>query len=225
MAAATRTRGSRLDRRTRPARAQNRDGRAALLEAALQVFAERGYRDASVDEVARSAGYSKGALYWHFSSKDDLFFALLEERIDRPWRETIELLESATPDHDMAPEANRRFVELLRGERELLLVQHEYWSQAVRDPKLRARYTKRRRELRSALGKAIAARVEHLGAPPLEGSAEDMATAFIALALGLAQERLIDADAVPDHLIGNTFAMIYAGHVARTQQRSAGGSR
>src|SRR4051794_15053756 len=101
MGTATRTNRSRSDRRTRSARAEGRDGRAALLEAALAVFAERGFGEASVDEIADRAGYSKGALYWHFESKDELFFALLEERIERPWREGIEQLRSAAPKQDM----------------------------------------------------------------------------------------------------------------------------
>jgi AcrR family transcriptional regulator len=138
MATAMRHRAARLDRRTRSARAERRDARAALLRAAAAVFSERGFRDASVDDIAHRAGYSKGAIYWHFESKDDLFFALLEERLERPTREMIELLESAPPEQDMGPEASRRFVELLESERELLLLQQEYWSQAVRDPKLRA---------------------------------------------------------------------------------------
>jgi AcrR family transcriptional regulator len=215
MATATKARSSRIDRRTRTARSEGRNGRKALLDAAVEVFAERGYRDASVDEIADRAGYSKGALYWHFSSKDDLFYALLDERIDRPWLDTIELLGTAPSTHDMAPEANQRFAEVLRGERELLLVNHEYWSLAVRDPKLRRRYARRQAKLRAALARAVAARMEHLGAPPLGEAAEEMATAFMSLTAGLAQERLIDPDAVPERLLGDTFALIYAGHVAR----------
>jgi AcrR family transcriptional regulator len=202
--------------RTKAARAEGRDTRMELLDAALAVFAERGYRDASVDEVAERAGYSKGALYWHFSSKDDLFYALLEDRILKPWEESVRMLESASPDEDMAPEASRLFGELLRGERDLLLIQYEYWAQAVRDPKLRRRYANRRKKLRIALGRAISARLEHLGAPPLASGAEEMATIFIAVALGLAQERLVDPQAVPDNLLGDTFALLYAGHVARS---------
>ncbi|MFL5907843.1 MAG: TetR/AcrR family transcriptional regulator [Solirubrobacterales bacterium] len=209
-----RTRAPRTDMRTKAARAEGHDTRRELLDSALTVFAERGYRDASVDEVAGRAGYSKGALYWHFSSKDDLFYALLEDRILEPWEESIRLLESASPDKDMAPEASRVFGELLRGERDLLLIQYEYWAQAVRDPKLRRRYANRRKKLRIALGRAIAARLEHLGAPPLDAGAEAMATIFIAVAMGLAQERLVDAQAVPDNLLGDTFALLYAGHVA-----------
>src|SRR3954449_10137215 len=106
MTAVAKTRSSRIDMRTRAARAQRRDTREELLESALTVFAERGYRDASVDEVAERAGYSKGALYWHFSSKDDLFYALLEDRILEPWEKSIRRLESASPDKDMALEAS-----------------------------------------------------------------------------------------------------------------------
>jgi AcrR family transcriptional regulator len=217
MATATRNRPRRLDRRTRSARAEGLDGRTALLEAAMDVFAERGYRDASVDEIAERAGYSKGAIYFHFSGKDDLFFALLEERIDRPMREAIKLLESAPPEDDMALEANRHFVELVSGQRELLLLDHEYRSQAIRDSRLRARYVKREAKLRSVLAKGLQARVKHLGAPPV-AAPEQVATALLSLAFGLAQEKLIQPDAVPDELLGDMFALIYAGHVARAQR-------
>jgi AcrR family transcriptional regulator len=214
MTTATRNRRRRLDRRTRTARAQGRDGRGALLEAAAEVFAQRGYRDASVDAIAERAGYSKGAIYFHFSGKDDLFFALLEERIDQPLREAIELLESAPPQDDMAAEANRWFVELVHGQRELVLLDQEYRSQALRDSRLRARYVGREAKLRAALAKGLQARLQHLGAPPI-AAPERVATALLSLVFGLAQEWLIEPDAVPDELLGDMFALFYAGHVAR----------
>src|SRR3954453_15688563 len=92
----------RLDGRTRAARAQGREAREELLSAALEGFARRGYREAGVDEIAAEAGYSKGALYWHFSGKEDLLVALLEERIDNPMRERFALLASAPPEQDMS---------------------------------------------------------------------------------------------------------------------------
>lgn len=208
---ATRNRPPRSDRRTRAARAESRDAREELFDAAIAVFAERGFNDASVDEIAARAGYSKGALYWHFAGKEDLFFALLDERIDRFYLEMAELLETAPPDRDMAPEASQRFVEALRGERALILLTHEYWSQAVRDPKLRRRLARRQARLRSALARALVARSEHLGGPPVEAWAENWATVIIALTTGLAQERLISPSAVPDHLLGETIALIYRG--------------
>src|SRR5436190_1280758 len=169
----------RLDRRTRVARAHPRDAREALLEAAAEVFAERGFRDASVDEIAARAGYSKGAVYWHFASKEELFFDLVDERVHGPTHEMVELLESAPPDRDMGPEASRRFVDVLSSERDLLLLVHEYWMQAVRDPGLRARYAERQARLRASVAKALRTRVEHLGGPVEGFPAETMATAIL----------------------------------------------
>src|SRR4051794_36153563 len=100
-----RTEQPRLDRRTRAARAEGRPARRDLLTAALRVFARRGYREAGVDEIAAEAGYSKGALYWHFSGKEELLTALLEERIDAPMRDNVALLASAPPGRDMSVEA------------------------------------------------------------------------------------------------------------------------
>lgn len=202
----------RQDRRTRAARDEHRDARGELLDAAAEVFAERGLREASVDEIARRAGFSKGAVYWHFESKDGLFLALLEERVDGPTREMIELLESASTDQDMSVEASRRFAERLRTQRELLLLEHEYWSRAVRDPELRERYVERRARLRSALGQALCARFEHLTGRTLEPArGEAMATVMISLAAGLAQEGLIEPGAVSEDLLGDAVVLLYKG--------------
>jgi AcrR family transcriptional regulator len=54
--------------------------RDLLLNAAEQVFARVGYEKAQVDAVAESAGFSKGALYAHFKSKEELFLALYEKK-------------------------------------------------------------------------------------------------------------------------------------------------
>jgi AcrR family transcriptional regulator len=219
------SRGKRVDRRTRRARADGRDGREALLRAAAEVFAERGFKDASVDEIATRAGYSKGALYWHFAGKDELFFALMDASVDAPTHEMTELLQSARVEQDMAPEGSRRFVEMLRGQRELLLLEHEYWSQAVRDPELRARYARRRNRLRSGLGRALKVRLEHLGAPAPGIPPQQMATVVMALSAGLAQERLIDPTAVPDQLLGQTIVLLYRGLVASAHDEDDAGAR
>lgn len=217
MAVVTQVKSRRVDGRTRAARAARRDARAALLDAAAAVFAERGFSEASVDEIAERAGYSKGALYWHFASKDDLFFAMLEARVDRRIEEAIELVESAPAEQDMAPVASRVLMDLLRGAPEALLLEQEYWSQAVRHPDLRVRYANRHARLRSALDKALKTRAKRLGAPV--GATDGLATAIMAIASGLAREKLIAPDAVPDDLLGNSIALMYMGTVARAQAK------
>src|SRR5215210_7779616 len=116
-------RAARVDRRTRAARAEGREARGELLAAALQVFARRGYRQAGVDEIAAAAGYSKGALYWHFSGKEELLLALLDERIDAPTREMVTLLASAPPEQDMSEEASREFARRLTEQRDAVLLE------------------------------------------------------------------------------------------------------
>ncbi|MFT3866633.1 MAG: TetR/AcrR family transcriptional regulator [Solirubrobacterales bacterium] len=209
-------RPKRVDRRRRAARAEGRDARQELLSAAAEVFAERGFHDAAIDAVAERAGYSKGSVYWHFKGKEDLFFSLVEERVDRPVREMIDLLRSAPAGQDMAPEASRRFAELLAGQQKWLLLDNEYWLQAMRDPGLRRRYAERRRELRTALGEALASRAETLGAGHLVVEPERIAAAIMALGVGLAQQALVDPHAVPDDLLGEIILLIYEGLMARS---------
>lgn len=53
----------------------------SLLVAALDVFGEAGYEGATVDRIVGEAGYSKGAFYTHFRSKEELFLHILERRL------------------------------------------------------------------------------------------------------------------------------------------------
>jgi len=210
----------RVDGRTRAARAEGREAREELLDAALRVFARRGYREASVDEIAGEAGYSKGALYWHFSGKEELLVALLEERIDAPMRDRFGLLASAPPERDMSVEASREFARQLGEAREALLLEREYWSLAIRDPELRARYCERQKELRDALAAGIEARARHLGTPELTMPAEDVARIVMSVIGGLGFDELIEPRTVRPELLGEALAVIYAGLVSRAQARA-----
>lgn len=217
MPSSIRQRG-RIDRRTRQGRRDGIPSRERLLTAAAKVVAERGFEAASVDRIAAEAGLSKGTLYWNFKSKDELFIALFDEHIGARVRAMIELTESAPAEKDMAPEASRRFFELLQEERQFVLLSHEYWSRAVRDPEVRKRYAERHANLRTALAKALAARAKQLGAPTFSMPVEQVATAYIALGEGLSFQRVVDPDSVPEHLYGEILALVYQGLVARAQK-------
>ena len=67
--------------------------RAQILDAAEQVFHARGVSHASLAEVAKAAGVSRGAIYWHFDNKIDLFQAMLE-RMRLPLEELARASES-----------------------------------------------------------------------------------------------------------------------------------
>ena len=57
--------------------------RERILCAAMSVFSQKGWQKTSLDEVAAAAGMTKGAIYWHFRNKNDLFFGLLDARLQR----------------------------------------------------------------------------------------------------------------------------------------------
>jgi len=64
-------------------REQPSESRERILAAAVSVFALKGFQRASLDEIAAEAHLTKGAIYWHFRSKNDLFTSLLEYRFQQ----------------------------------------------------------------------------------------------------------------------------------------------
>jgi len=192
--------------------------RAQLLEAAARVFAQRGYGGASINEIAAEAGFSKGALYWNFASKEELFFALLDERIDSRLGALFELTGSTPAGQDVTGEVSRGFSAVLEQYHELVVIFHEYSAMAVRDPKLRVNYVKRNARLREGIAKALEARHQALGVP-LSLPAEQIATAAIALADGLSIEQITDPDSVSPDLLGQILSLIEDGMAARAKER------
>jgi AcrR family transcriptional regulator len=75
--------------RTRPTR---EDTRERLFEAAAQVFVERGIAAASIESIAAAAGFSRGAFYSNFASKDELIIAMLADHVERSVQRNRELL-------------------------------------------------------------------------------------------------------------------------------------
>jgi AcrR family transcriptional regulator len=69
---------------------QSAETREAILTSALELFARHGVVGSSVDQIAQAAGITKGAVYWHFESKDALFDAILE-RIRLRWQDAVQV--------------------------------------------------------------------------------------------------------------------------------------
>ena len=194
----------------RPRRGERRlITRAHLLDAAERVFARDGLRGASVDTIALEAGYSTGALYSNFKGKEDLFLTLVEERIDPRLAKVYEALEVDFADGAPPLEAARRFVAMLRHERDAFLLLIDFWGQAVRDPKAAERFAERHARLRAIIARLLnsaADRQNEATLPP-----EQLATILIALANGFAIERLANPDAVPDDLFGHAMGALLRG--------------
>ncbi len=203
--AAVVTRSKRLTRGERKA-----ETREALLDAAGQVFARRGYHGAAVDEVAAEAGFSTGALYSNFEGKEDLFLALLTREIERQVRAVSEAIgERATLD-ERARGGAEYWNRFLEREPELVLLFMEFWAYAVRNPEVRSRFAARYAEVRASLARLIEQSARELGIE-LTRPAEHLAVAVDALADGFALQKLADPESVPDELFGEALAMLLEG--------------
>jgi len=71
--------------------------RCSILDAAEQVFQTRGAAGTSLQHIADAAGVTRGAVYWHFKDKADLFNAMME-RVCLPFEESTEAVEQAPPE-------------------------------------------------------------------------------------------------------------------------------
>jgi AcrR family transcriptional regulator len=189
--------------------------RARLLDAAAHVFAQRGFSEATLDDVAETAGFSKGAVYSNFKSKDELFYALMTDRINERVESATEGIAQHTAAGAQAAEVGRRLTEKLAEQPEWHLLFIEFWARAVRDPQLRTEFARHRRPVRAPIAQLIQNTAADLNVE-LPIPAEQLAIAVLALSNGLAIEALADPEAVPPELFG-TILNLMLGALANTQ--------
>lgn len=186
-------------------RQQTRD---YLLQAAAEVFAERGFHAATLDEVAAVAGFTKGAVYSNFKNKEDLFLALLEDAYAREMtalKETIAL-------SDIPPEARiGDFVALIRGELDRVpdmgALSLEFHLYALRNPAARARMNELEQQDIDSIAEIIAAERQERGIQDDE-PAERTARIIFALFRGLSMMRTANPEVVGDELLEAAIAFV-----------------
>lgn len=124
--------------------------RRALLEAARRIFARDGFEASRIEDIASATGHTRGAFYAHFSSKEDLFFALLEQEASDRLIELRGLLEKC---HDTSGRlrALRHFYVARVSDRQWVMLALEFKLFALRHPKLRVRLARTHRRIRESL--------------------------------------------------------------------------
>ena len=188
--------------------------RAALMDAAAAVAVRRGIAGASVDEVAEQAGFTKGAVYANFASKEELFLAMLDAHFDARLAELDRILATDADPDDQAREAAEGLMRRLADEPEWHRLFFEFSVHAARNESFRVQLVERYRGLRKRLAELLARRAERLGIEPVVPPGEVAAMAF-AMANGMALERLLEPEAVPDDLFGEMMATFFTGLRAR----------
>jgi AcrR family transcriptional regulator len=189
--------------------------RRQLLDAAERVFLREGLQGSSVEKIAAEAGFSRGAFYSNFKSKDELFVELLQDRV---YRQYAEMAEQAQEQPGTPRERLRWGIERVRdvqkdeGGSWLFRLWLECLTQAARDDdfrKLAAAFWSGNRGL---LAEQIKATYQEIGQePPLPP--KQIATAMIALDVGLAVQHLVDPDEAPLDLYVPLFDLLFGSLV------------
>jgi len=187
--------------------------RRHLLDAARIVFAENGFHGTSIDEVAARAGFTKGAVYSNFKSKDDLFLAVLDDHLEQQMGAIHAELEGGRPPEEEIPRMRDLIVERMWGhDRDDDwggALYFEYLLYARTNPEAAAKLAEGNRRTREAVERLIEEEYGRLGIPPTIPT-DAMAKISLALFEGLNLLRLVDPSAVTDETLGQALEFMYA---------------
>jgi len=203
----------RLTRAQRAART-----RELLMAAASKVCARHGLERASIDEVAEEAGFTKGAFYANFRSKEELFLAMLDERFAERLRKLDRALsEEGELGHQVRTAASD-FAHDLADDPEWVRLYFQFAAHAARDEGFRAELVTRERALRARMADIVRRRTERLPFPaPLPP--DEVARMADAMIDGFAMHQLLDPDDYPDALHATMWTVFVAGLEALAVKR------
>ncbi len=123
--------------------------RRKLLDAALRVFARDGFQAARLEDIAKESGHTRGAFYANFDTKEDLFFALLEQNASERLEDLRQRLEKHESDAERLRTIRKFYLERAT-DRQSMLLTLEFKLFALRHPKLRARMAAAHRRIRAS---------------------------------------------------------------------------
>lgn len=182
--------------------------RERLLASAKEVFAKRGYAGASVEEIAEQAGYSKGAVYSNFESKEALFLELLRSRMTEEIAELHVILEQSRSTEEVLAALKMQYSTL---ERQVTwcLLSSEFQLQAGRRPEFAEAFAELYRNQRKAVAMLVTLVAEKSGRTPV-WKAEEIATSLMALTHGIALQRAADPKSVRSETAGKALQLFLA---------------
>jgi AcrR family transcriptional regulator len=152
---------ARLTRKERQAQTRSR-----IMDAASRVFAAKGLARASIDEVAADAGYTKGAFYANFQTKEELFLAILDERFEHRIAETRRVWSDGDPPPEQARDSAADFARAVRADPDTVRLFLEFKVHALRNEPFRDELVARFAGLRERLEEIYGRRAQDYGLVP-----------------------------------------------------------
>jgi AcrR family transcriptional regulator len=207
-------------KRKRKTQAERREEtREQVLAAAARVFARNGFHATSLEAVAEEAGFSRGAVYYNFSDKEELFLELLDRRCAERAQDLREVFADADDDVEatsrQAQLAAQHALDAMTGDAEWRALYMEFLAHAARNPAFRRAFARRSDQMRSALEEIVVERARPF-ADTLGMEPRQLAVVIDALGTGLwAHHMLHGSRAVPPDLFSKALALLVEGIAAR----------
>ena len=184
--------------------------RQQLLDAAARVFIRRGFHGASIEAITAEAGYTRGAFYSNFDSKEQMFLELLQRRMNEHYRGVLSRVPGDLSPADSLRWAVRELMETYRSREDAWLF--ELWLECLahvaRHPEFASLVSTFWRGTRAVMAnqweEAFEAQGRQLPVP-----ARDIAVALTALDIGLAVQNLADPEEVPLDLYPELYELLF----------------
>jgi AcrR family transcriptional regulator len=186
--------------------------RSALLSSAAKLICRKGITEASIDDVATDAGYTKGAFYANFKSKEEMFLVMLDEA----YAEELERLEAHLPGEGAPAEEVRAsaedFIRFVRSDPEWPRLYFEFVVYAARNPEFREELATRNRAMRERIADVIRNWSAGFSAES-PFPFEDIAAMLFCMADGFLIQQLVEPETDAD-LYGTMNATLFKGIAA-----------
>ncbi len=134
--------------------------REQILEAALDVVVEKGYEKSRMDDIVRVAGLSKGAIYWYYKSKKEVYLSLVNHWVFKYSATLNHIVEEDLPASDQLRALFRFFVKQYQHNVRVFKALVEFWSLAARDEDFRIKMQKVYTEFLNLIENILAKGVE-----------------------------------------------------------------
>jgi AcrR family transcriptional regulator len=190
--------------------------RSSLLGSAAKLICRKGISQASVEDISIDAGYTKGAFYANFKSKEEMFLVMLDER----YSAELERLEAHLPGEGAPAEEVREsaedFLKFIRSDPDWPRLYFEFVVYSARNPEFREELATRNRAMRERIAEVIGNWRRNWGAhpevdPPIPF--EDVAQMLFCMADGFLIAQLIEPD-IDETLYGTMNATLFRGLAA-----------
>jgi len=191
--------------------------RGQIISAARQVFSRKGYDAATVEEIAGTAGVSKGLIYNYFRSKEDILLATAEALMNRleEQMERISITRATAGDKILAAQ-HMHTGEMIK-QWDFVQIMLEFWSESVRRPEIARPYARMFRKARAYLEAIIENGIASGEFRPVP--AKEVASLMIAMADGLTVQRMLDERAFTWRSVSRAMDdLLFNGLLARRKE-------